>query len=624
MSHHESNHPPHHIPTQRSIWGLVLLLILVISASVLGYWGLTKYELDESKHPDPWSISYHTLQLFALHAPHLERKVPVQLHAGRWLAALVVLAAAVKTFYSAFHAELRLYRYQLRGNHIVICGLGRIGLQLAREFHSKKVSVIAIDSGENSDGMLEAQRMGVAVVSGNARNWKDLRRTEPLRARQIIAVFDDEQTNVAIAVKLGNSIHGRVSRKSLAKKLECWVLLTNVQLRRAFQQPGIFPHTNLNYRVNARSLDLFRVAARQALNRSPVDFIQVNKNAQTIIHLVIVGFGPMGQQLALQAARIGHFANFEPIRITIIDPEDSPRITEFTNQYPQFKDVCTFTSLLLSHGESLDAKGIADRTKTPRDQQQLVTVALCWDTALETESSQSDLFQRLAMDDSMNLSLVLNLSKIVRDENVRFLAFQTRKDGFGSLFTIPDRGESIDPRIHAFGMLEDICSIESLLNEGEDTIAKALHQDYYDKQIADGRKPGSKPALFPWEQLDERFKDSNRQAADHIFVKLRSIGLRAAPVRGDQPTIPEIPELKSDRGSCNVELLSKMEHKRWCADLQLQNFRLGERDDANLSHDSLKSWDKLDDTVREWDRQQVRAIPGALRKAGYGIYPQAY
>jgi hypothetical protein len=232
------------------------------------------------------------------------------------------------------------------------------------------------------------------------------------------------------------------------------------------------------------------------------------------------------------------------------------------------------------------------------------------------------MFQRLERDDSTNLSLALDMSKSVPGANARFLVFQTRKHGFGALFPVQGRGEDIGPRMNAFGMLEEICSLETLLHQREDVVAKQLHEDYYNSQIAEGKKPGSKPALYPWDKLAERFKDSNRNAADHIPVKLRALGYRVDHKRNDLVAVPSIPEGSAGKDPSPVELLAMMEHARWCADMRLQNFSLGERNDAGLSHDCLKSWEELDNGTREWDRRQVRAIPEALKNAGYGIYPQ--
>ena len=118
--------------------------------------------------------------------------------------------------------------------------------------------------------------------------------------------------------------------------------------------------------------------------------------------------------------------------------------------------------------------------------------------------------------------------------------------------------------------------------------------------------------------MQERFRDSNRRAADHIGVKLRAIGYRLDEIRHDQPPIQSF---RTD----DVGLLAHMEHESWCAEWLLQGYSHapGERDDVAKTQPYLVPWEQLSPDVRKWDCEHVEAIPGALRSAKYGIYLQA-
>ena len=85
-------------------------------------------------------------------------------------------------------------------------------------------------------------------------------------------------------------------------------------------------------------LDMFEIAARQALARNPLDFERIQAEDPTIVHLVIVGFGAMGQHLTLQALKIGHFANLQQLRITVLERSGSPRPDAFLKQHPRVMD----------------------------------------------------------------------------------------------------------------------------------------------------------------------------------------------------------------------------------------------------------------------------------------------
>jgi hypothetical protein len=613
MTSQASHEKPHPDPLNQQALEWWLGILGGLAAAGFGAYGLWLYEVANREPVEFGSIAYHTLQLFALHAPHLEHPVPWQLNAGRWLAALVVLGAIARGLATIFWSECRLFWARFRGRHTVVCGLGRMGMQLATEFRRQNVPVVAIDASGGADQIAEAYHSGVAVIKGDACSPKILRAAAIDKASRIIAACDDDQKNVAIAAKVGELL----KKKPGSRPIECWLFISDPRLQEVLRQDGLFPHTGDRYQVNVRGLDYFELVARRVMRMAPLDFDRIRHDDATLVHLVICGFGSMGQHLALQAARIGHFANFRKLRITILEQTGSLRPESFLLRYPKFKEICDFNvvPIELTDGQ-FDPETATRAIPSGGGEKELVTVAACWESAGRRINDEMDFFQALAHDDPANLSFALALARD-RSRRPQGLVFQTRKAGFGALFPIEGRGKAIGPRLFPFGMLEDTWSVEMLLHEREDRIAKALHEDYYEKQLARGKKPGDRPALFPWEQLHERFRESNRRAADHIGVKLSAIGYVASKVRDDFPALSSFNEDQ-------VDLLARMEHESWRAEWLLQGYTYGpgERDDVAKTQPYLVDWDQLPDDVKKWDDEQVKAIPEALRRVGCGIYPQ--
>jgi len=610
MNTHPSHESTHHGDTAWEWW---MAIVLGIAGAAFGAYGLWLYEIANSEPVDFGSIGYHTLQLFALHAPHLDHPVPWELNLGRWLAAIVILGAVARGLATVFWSECRLFWARHSGDHIVVCGLSRMGIQLAREFRRQGSKVVAIDSGASPEQIADAYRSGVAIIRGDASNPRTLKTAAVGKASRIIAAVDDDQKNVAIAAKVGELL--KKTPGSAPHKTECWLFISDPRLQELLRQDGLFPHTGNHYQVNVRGLDYFELVARRVLRKVPLDFEPIRHEDATVVHLIIFGFGSMGQSLALQAARIGHFANFRKLRITVLEQKGSGRPDSFLLRFPKFREVCEFNVIPIELTDGQFDPETAIRAIPPAGpDKELVTVAACWESSGNRLNDEMDFFRALAHDDPANLSLALALARD-RSRYPQVLVFQTLKAGFGALFPIDGRGAAIGPRVFPFGMVEDTWSVETLLHEREDEIAKALHQDYYDKQIARGRKPGERPAIFLWEQLHERFRESNRRAADHIGVKLRAIGYSVSKLRED---LPRLESFNKDQ----VELLSRMEHDSWCAEWLLQGYSYGpERDEIAKTQPSLVSWEKLPDDVKQWDRDQVIVIPEALKPVGCGIYP---
>lgn len=85
-------------------------------------------------------------------------------------------------------------------NHIVLCGLGRVGYRIARELIAAKESVVVIERNPDSMFVEELQQEGVPVLIGEARLKKNLLLANLLHARGIIVATDDDLTNLDAAL----------------------------------------------------------------------------------------------------------------------------------------------------------------------------------------------------------------------------------------------------------------------------------------------------------------------------------------------------------------------------------------------------------------------------------------
>ena len=142
-------------------------------------------------------------------------------------------------------------------------------------------------------------------------------------------------------------------------------------------------------------------------------------------------------------------------------------------------------------------------------------------------------------------------------------------------------------------------------------------EEYRAKRIRDGDSEEKYPAMRPWTELAGDLRDSNRQQADHIPVKLRALSCRMvpAPDEADDGTLV----LKDEE----IEALARAEHRRWCASRRLAGYRYGPtRNDADRIHPDLVPWEELSEPIRDYDREPVRNLPTLLATLGYRIERQ--
>ena len=83
--------------------------------------------------------------------------------------------------------------------------------------------------------------------------------------------------------------------------------------------------------------------------------------------------------------------------------------------------------------------------------------------------------------------------------------------------------------LHAFTVFEAACHPDLLLGGVYETLARAIHDDYVAHQRLEGHTPETNPSMAPWEDLPEHLKESNRDQAAHIGVKLAATGCGLSP-----------------------------------------------------------------------------------------------
>jgi hypothetical protein len=149
-----------------------------------------------------------------------------------------------------------------------------------------------------------------------------------------------------------------------------------------------------------------------------------------------------------------------------------------------------------------------------------------------------------------------------------------------------------------------------LFGAGRERLARAIHEHYRETQRDE--KPAGDAALLAWESLDEALRESNRRQADQIPDKLLRVSCGFAPANG----AARFEGFTHDE----IEALSEMEHERFVAERCAAGWTAGPRDVAAKQTPHLVPWSELDESVKEYDRHAVRAIPTVMAAAGFEIY----
>ena len=120
-------------------------------------------------------------------------------------------------------------RLKFLKNHVVICGLGYLGREIALHY-SKTTPVIVIERNQDNDDLLLCRSYGISVIVGDATKREVLESARVNRAKQVYLVTGRDDLNTEIAVKCEE-----ILRKSSHAPVCGHVHLENRDLWQAFQ-----------------------------------------------------------------------------------------------------------------------------------------------------------------------------------------------------------------------------------------------------------------------------------------------------------------------------------------------------------------------------------------------------
>ena len=87
-----------------------------------------------------------------------------------------------------------------RSGHVVIAGMGQVGLRLAQELRALGIAVVGIERFATASALPMARDLGIPVVIGDATSRRVLRRAGLGRALALVAAGSEERDNIAVAV----------------------------------------------------------------------------------------------------------------------------------------------------------------------------------------------------------------------------------------------------------------------------------------------------------------------------------------------------------------------------------------------------------------------------------------
>jgi len=561
-----------------------VIVALFVTALVLGWIG---FDLNSRALGQPGSFLdnlYRSLQLFIIHSGAVAQPVPWELEVARFLAPAVAAGATLSALAALLGEQLAAFRVRFYSNHVVVCGLGRLGSLLARTLREAGYDVVGIESDAQSPAIARCREDGIVVLVGDATDSAVLRKAGARRARCLFAATGDDGRNSNIAIAAQTLVEGRSG-----SPLTCFVHVLDDKLSDVLRQVGL-----------ARSggglrIEYFNVAelGAPALLADYPAFDDQGKTPLGSPHIVVVGLGEMGTRLIVHAARRWRFipgARGRKLRITAVDRGADAKVALLHERLPRLADACE----LRTRPMELDSAEFerADFLFGARGKSDVTGVYVC------------------VGDDAVGLRAALHLRHRLGDRAVPIVV-RTTQEGVAAF--LGDGPHGTYGSLSVFGLLDLVCRPDVLLAGQNEVLARAIHANYVANRRREGQSVETKPSMAEWAQLPESLKESNRAQAASIWSKLAAIGCDIVPMT-DWDAEPLV--FTADE----VEKLAPDEHQRWFKERMAAGWRLAAaRDEQRKESPYLVGYEDLPEDVKEIDRDAVRGIPTFLAEIGYAV-----
>jgi voltage-gated potassium channel len=97
-----------------------------------------------------------------------------------------------------FNARRMRRRIAKMHDHFILCGFGRVGREIARDFTAEKIAFVVVDI--NPDSLERAAAQGFTVMNGNAADVGTLQAAGIERARGLVTAVDDDADNIYVTL----------------------------------------------------------------------------------------------------------------------------------------------------------------------------------------------------------------------------------------------------------------------------------------------------------------------------------------------------------------------------------------------------------------------------------------
>ena len=568
-----------------------VICLLAIGTLISGFAGFV-WQHNQSSNPLDWSIPiFQTAQLFLLNSG-VEEGIPIAnnglLVVARLCAATLFVVISGAVIRRVLADVLKQLKSQSLTKHTVICGLGQVGTQILEDLAvvNRAERCILIERNPDHPGLDRARRLGAVVMLGDATLADLLRDARVTSADEIFVVTGDDSINLEIAAEISRLFEqGKVDRQSRPLHVYIHILDTHfaTSLRPYSTALQGSPHVHIQV-FNVPQLAATKLVTEQLWEYAP-------RGSDEVAHFVLLGFGGMGQALALQLAQLAHFPNHKRSRFTIADQDIDKLALPFLCRFGRFTswthDASTFRPGLSTFEPQADHWDFNDHPLPnalridSEDAIQYVCNAQFWElpAGRANESFAIKLIQEFVQpsvkpsificgqDDHDNFERAVQLRELLVCQGraeIPIFVWLPHQPALADTLTRTNEGN-----FFPFGECQTAASYIEITKPLREIVGQKIHDDYERRSAERAEARGETYSIQSWPAIPHAFRESSKIAADHMLIKLQYVGVKLTRKDAHSKRMKFQGEFYPE----TKQTLAIMEHYRWVAERLLAGWR---------------------------------------------------
>ncbi len=542
-----------------------ILLVLGLLTYILSCFGFYQYFLQSGEPYYLSDILYFSLLLFRMEWALDSSPIPIALDISRFLAPVTVASAFLKAAFVLLEKKINMLKLRSYRNHIVICGMGRMGSEIAENLIANNFKVVIIDSNKSSADFPKSS----IGITGDASNIETLKIARISESETCILCNESNELNIEVANRC-NELISLSKKPEDSKTIKILVHMSEINLKKILNQHPLFL-----INTNRANLDLFNIyekAARKLTNLFPPDrYCRVFDLSDSPAEVLVIGLNQMSEPMLLQLGQISHYGNLKKTIVHISDQNVTMKNEKILSFHPNLNQTLDLRFYDQSIRETIYGNYLDDFKN-------LGAVYIFLENVSESITVPIAIRKKI----EKNIPIIVCMS-----------------DGEGLSEILSTSAELLEKNIHFFHLIKETCKKEEMLDGALDFLAKAIHENYIQNEQNKGVDIKKFDFADKWEDLAESYRDANRCQADHIFVKFRTLGY-------DTNQLPEKIEISEER----LLILAKMEHHRWMSEKFLSGWTYapGAKNSLLKTSPLLTDWESLSEAEQKKDIDTIIAL----------------